>query len=133
MTIKQKHFKKQSPLILSLLLTLTFLLVNIRYSKAKIIKLYDSYHFYELILNPVDDLNKESSSSYQPSGYYVDERNLLGECSEEYDENVVLLEDNNNSFKFKADATIYSNYEETLSFNLQAEFDLISLSKFSCS
>lgn len=95
-----------------ILILLTLLLVGM---EATVIKLFDRFHFYEILIQKNQKLDTVNSFKYVVHG--------KGTCLTSGFLQRSLLQ--TTPFSVKATASIYSNYEQTLSFLNQVEFKVL--------
>lgn len=96
-----------------ILVLLTLLLVGM---EATVIKLFDRFHFYEILIQKNQKLDTVNSFKYVVHG--------KGTCLTSGSLHRNGLSETN-SFSVKATTSIYSNYEQTLSFLNQVEFKVL--------
>ncbi len=82
---------------------------------ASIVKLFDQPHFYELIIENKNAINKLDSFEYTVHGE--------GNCVKQQ-VGLKKFSSNIDYFDLNTDTFIYSNYEQTLSFLVQTKFQL---------
>ncbi len=82
---------------------------------ASIVKLFDQPHFYELIIENKNSINKLDSFAYTVHGE--------GNCVKQQ-VGLKTVSSNIDYLDLNTDTFIYSNFEQTLSFLVQAKFQL---------
>ena len=81
---------------------------------SNIVKLFDQIHFYEIVIRKNNKVDHFESFGYTVNGE--------GVCSHEIGK--FMKPNKVKAFEVEAQATIYSNFEQTLSFLIEIEFQL---------